>query len=203
MIKIAPQLYIGTTAEIPAIRKEIVHEDKTVTIQQDPTFKIVNLAHTFHYALHKWDRRGTDHSQDKCYVVHEDPLLLSVNWVDAADARYFDYKGEGAKNFHKIFNFIDKFRGPFKILIACNKGESRAPSVAMTYLAKRTDIMSEPQVNLADLKDGESVNDAIARAKLFDKPPYGLAREKFLRIFPEYYPGQGITEFLIDHWAEL
>lgn len=190
MIKIAPQLYIGTTGEIDVAK-------------QDKDFKIVSLAHTYHYLLHEWDRRGKDYSQDKCYVVHEDPLLLSVNWVDAAEARYFDYNSGGVRVFQKIFNFIDKFRGPFKILIVCNKGESRAPSVAMAYLAKRTDIMSEPNVNYTDIKEGQSVNDALVRAKLFDKPPYGLAREKFLRMYPNYFPGQGITEFLIDHWAEL
>ncbi len=190
MIKIAPQLYLGTTAEIPVAMK-------------DANFKIVNLAHTYHYALHEWERRGKNYQQDKCYVVHEDPIRLSVNWVDAAEAKYFDYNGEGVKVFHKIFSFINKFRGPFSVLVACNKGESRAPSVAMAYLAKCTDTFSEPQVNLADLKEGETTTDVINRAKLFEKPPYGAARDKFLRIYPDYLPGQGITEFLIDHWADL
>jgi hypothetical protein len=168
MIEIADKLFVGTVGEIGAT---------------DDEFKIVNVAHTYHYALHQW-RLKEDHKSDPCYVVHEDPRMLSINWIDS-QARFFDYNGEGVKTFHKILNFIQKFRGPFKVLIACNKGESRAPSVGLVYLAKRTDVL-------------------LAKDEQFEYSiPYVLSRGRFMTLYPNYLPGAGMTDFLINHWEEL
>lgn len=186
MTELAHNIFIGTVGEI----------------NENPGWKIVNLAHTYHYKLHEWGiRDGVDRTQDKCYVVHENSRMLSINWIDANEAKYFDYNGEGVRVFEKIFNFITKFKHDFKILIVCNKGHSRAPSVGMAYLAKKTDILSTRIPSLNEKKEGVTI-DTIAEAT-FEKPPYGLARDRFLKLYPDYLPGQGITEFLIDNWDKL
>lgn len=174
MIEITPKLYIGTTDEIAAVLD----------------FKIVNLAHTFHYDLHHWKLRdkSVDRSSDPCYILHTDPRILSLNWIDG-EAKYFDYNGEGVRNVQKALSFIDKFLGPFNVLITCNKGQSRSPSLGMVYLAKCTNELSERVTS----DDGF----------VYSKPTYQEARERFMKLYPFYLPGQGITQFLIEHWHEL
>lgn len=188
MVTVINNLLVGTVAEVKAHPEQVV----------------VNLAHSYHYDLHKWTRRdGIDHSTDPCYLVCEElPHILSVNWVDSPDPSFFNYNGQGVEIFHKIFDFIDKQIKEGSVRIVCNKAESRAPSVAMAYLAKRTNVLSRPVVNTLDIVEGD-VLAAIDRAKEFEKPTYPQAREKFIRMYPGYYPGSGITSFLIDHWEEL
>lgn len=189
MIQITNNLLVGTVAEIPA----------------HPEWAFVNLAHTYHYEIHKWTRNdGIDHTIDKCYVVcTENPMLLSLNWVDSPNAALYDYNGQGVARFHQIFDFIDQSRGNRPVGIVCNKGESRSPSIAMAYLAKRTNILSRPVIAAEDLMKGADPVALINEAKDFEKPTYALAREKFERIYSSYYPAGGITTFLIDHWDEL
>lgn len=63
------------------------------------------------------------------------------------------------------------------ILIHCNQGESRAPSLALLILAKLT---------------GEVSNDS-----------YAAARSDFESLFSGYRPGQGIQQYLGEHWSDF
>lgn len=63
------------------------------------------------------------------------------------------------------------------ILIHCNRGESRSPSLALMFLAKHISIIS---------------NDS-----------YDQAKEGFKIVFPAYAPGQGIQIYLRKHWGEF
>jgi hypothetical protein len=78
-------------------------------------------------------------------------------------------------------NFLDfserEWLSGRKLLIHCNKGESRAPSLALLFLAKCRAALS---------------NDS-----------YLSARAEFEQLYPEYNPGKGIQMYLSDHWREL
>lgn len=63
------------------------------------------------------------------------------------------------------------------ILIHCNQGESRAPSLGMLFMAKHIKLIS-----------GDS---------------FDTARDDFLKIFPRYTPGLGIQAYLRKHWVEF
>jgi len=63
------------------------------------------------------------------------------------------------------------------IFIHCNKGESRAPSLALLFLAK-------------EIKSIRSVS-------------YDQAREDFIKIFPAYIPGIGIQIYLRNNWEKI
>src|SRR6185312_11023195 len=117
MIPIINNLLVGTVSEI----------------KSHPEYVVVNLAHSYHYELHDWSRKdGIDHSIDPCYLVcTENPKVLSVNWIDSPLSSFFDYNGQGIAIFHQIFDFIDKNINKGAVRIVCNKGESRAPSIAM------------------------------------------------------------------------
>ena len=77
----------------------------------------------------------------------------------------------------KIFlSFMDEMAAADRpVLIHCNKGESRAPSLTLLYLAKRGFLPSESYVT--------------ARAAFAEKIPYK--------------PGKGIEKFLGDNWATI
>ena len=60
------------------------------------------------------------------------------------------------------------------LLIHCNQGESRAPSLALLFMAKKlSGINSES---------------------------FSAAREEFIPIYPAYNPGRGIQIFLEQNW---
>lgn len=64
-----------------------------------------------------------------------------------------------------------------KLVIHCNKGESRAPSFSLLLLAKHLNVISNES--------------------------YDSARKDFLRIFPDYIPGKGIEKYLTENWKKL
>lgn len=63
------------------------------------------------------------------------------------------------------------------LLIHCNQGLSRAPSLALLFLSKRLGVIG---------------NGSFKRA-----------RTDFEDLYPQYNPGKGIEMFLKEHWKEL
>ena len=63
------------------------------------------------------------------------------------------------------------------ILIHCNQGESRAPSIAMLFLASETGIITNAS--------------------------YEQATQEFIKLYPTYQPGKGIQMFLHTNWLDL
>ena len=64
-----------------------------------------------------------------------------------------------------------------KLLIHCNQGESRAPSLAMLFLAKG--VFAIPDTS------------------------YEVARSEFEKIYPRYNPGKGIETYFSKNWTQL
>jgi hypothetical protein len=64
-----------------------------------------------------------------------------------------------------------------KLLIHCNQGESRAPSLALLFLAKRRAVL--------------------------DDSSYSAARVGFERLYPHYKPGAGIQNYFSTNWRGL
>ncbi len=75
-----------------------------------------------------------------------------------------------------FYSFMDEMEGQ-KILIHCNRGESRAPSLAILYLAKR-------------------------RKEIPDES-FDVARHSFKRFYPLYNPGRGFNKYLQQYWDSL
>ena len=72
-------------------------------------------------------------------------------------------------------DFIDDNIKTKKVLVHCNLGRSRSPSIAMVYLAKNQIISNE----------------------------YNSAIEEFTKKYPEYSPGNGIEIYLKKNWEDL
>ena len=64
-----------------------------------------------------------------------------------------------------------------KLLIHCNQGESRAPSLAMLFLAKG--VFAIPDTS------------------------YEVARSEFEKLYPRYNPGKGIETYFSKNWTQL
>lgn len=81
------------------------------------------------------------------------------------------------ESFERFFEFTDRHIPHRPVIIHCNQGLSRAPSLGLLYMAKRLD-------------------------PVFGKT-YADARKDFEKLYPAYAPGKGIETFLNRHWTEL
>lgn len=82
-----------------------------------------------------------------------------------------------AASFRIFLDFVDRWIRERPVIIHCNHGESRAPSLALLYMAKR----------LGTLPDTS----------------YQLAAVAFRAMGFPYKPGEGIEKWLKDNWDAL
>ncbi len=74
------------------------------------------------------------------------------------------------------FDFIEKYLSVKPILIHCNQGFSRSPSIGLVYLARKNEISNTSYIN---------------------------AKNSFLEKYPQYAPGRGIELYLRNNWNDL
>ncbi|OZV12368.1 phosphatase [Tissierella sp. P1] len=123
----------------------------------------------FHRQLLGYATKGApkDHPE---YLWAKRGNRLYMNIVDAPKSIFFD-KGM----IDKALDFIhEKLNQGLKVLIHCNEGFSRSPSLALLYLVKHR------------LIEGETLEDVEA---------------EFLKLYPEYNPGTGIRGFVKENWS--
>jgi len=137
-------------------------------------FAIVSCVSSLHYQLLN-KKKGELKQTDSEYILWTNgDKLMSLNWFDGSESMY-DYSG--VVTFELILDFIaDQLYRGSKVLIHCNQGLSRSPSVALLYLAKRAHMISSES--------------------------YDVARSDFEKIYPEYAP-KGIADYLRKHWDEI
>jgi predicted protein tyrosine phosphatase len=107
------------------------------------------------------------------YIYAERDRHLMLNWVDGPAHLY---TWSGPQTFNRALDFINRYHvlGDL-VLIHCDQGMSRSPTLAMLFMAKRL---------------GEIPND-----------PKG-ARAAFTDVYPWYQPG-GIYDYVRDHWEYI
>ncbi len=108
------------------------------------------------------------------YLIYEEGLNLYLNMVDMNQALTHIF---AAPMLTKAMNFIDKHIDDWKILVHCNHGVSRAPTIALLWLAKR--------------------------AKKISDVSYAQARKGFEVFYPDYAPCRGMEIYLETHWDQL
>ena len=110
-------------------------------------------------------------SDEPEYLWAERDHALYLNLVDAREPKYFS-----KYVFEKALSFIEnEIANGRKVLIVCNQGESRAPSIALLYLIEHG---------------------------YFDKCEcfYEVVREFKDKYYENYNPGSGIYEFCKEYW---
>lgn len=105
-------------------------------------------------------------------VVFENIDDLYLNLLDISTLSY-DYAYPIIK---KSIEFIDKKIKEKKVLIHCNFGASRSPSIALIYMANKGYI------------DNSSVKNAVS---------------DFKNIYNNYYPGFGMYKYFERYWDDI
>lgn len=107
-----------------------------------------------------------------CYLVLEQPFDLYLSIIDPPLPLF------RLETFTEFLCFAAQHYDVGRsLLIHSNQGESRAPSLALLFLAKHLHAID---------------------ARSFD-----AAAQCFTRLYPAYKPGSGIRLYLRKHWGEL
>jgi hypothetical protein len=159
MIEIFPDLWIGT------------ENDYEFEVKGKPGWGIVHACkEPYHRQLLGYKTRGAPKGHTE-YLFAKRDRKLYLNLVDAPDPAYIN------KTIIDVaLEFIhDELTNKQKVLVHCNLGESRSPSIGLLYLAIYSDKLSETFID---------------------------AERDFRQIYPNYNPGSGMRGFLINNWEE-
>lgn len=104
------------------------------------------------------------------YLSYERGNHLYLNMIDPPVPLF------QAATFKRFFEFVDRHIIARRVVIHCNQGMSRAPSLALLYMAKRLQLLPDTDFN--------------------------AARRVFEHTFP-YAPGKGIETYLTTEWSNL
>ena len=107
------------------------------------------------------------------YLIMEKRQHLFLNMVDMEKELSPIYTNPIMKS---AMAFIEKHIADQEILIHCNQGLSRSPSIALLYLARK----------------GHISNDSYSNAVI-----------DFLKLYPVFNPGLGIALYLKNQWREI
>ena len=163
MIEVLPRLFIGNQDDFYALR----------ALGEDGKWFIVQAAkEPFHRDALGYKGRGAPKDQPGYLWVELEENKFVMNLVNPASASYIP-----VSLVQDAMTWVEqKYHLPeSKVLIHCNRGESRAPMLGMIYMRRH----------------GVLVDD------------YPQAKKDFMMIYPEFKPSAGVEEFLIDHWKEI
>lgn len=114
--------------------------------------------------------QGSLPSSHPHYLVFERPNNLYLNIIDPSVPLFMP------PLFSEFLRFARQHWEAGKtLLIHCNRGDSRAPSLALLFLSKVVGVLPA---------DG-----------------YWEALQGFLKLYPSYLPGQGIQIYLGKNWG--
>lgn len=146
-----------------------VGNENDVEMALDNNFAICHACkEPFHRNLLGYTGRGAPKEHPE-YLWAERENRLYMNIVDAPKSIFFD-----KTMIDKSLEFIhSKLNEGLKVLVHCNEGFSRSPSITLLYLIKHAIIKG------ATLEDCEA---------------------EFMKLYPEYNPGAGMRGFVKENW---
>jgi hypothetical protein len=156
MFEVYPNLFIGTERDCFYTQTNewaVIHACKSPCHQQALGY------------------RGSLPKHHPYYLVYERGNHLFLNIIDP-DTPLFK-----PQLFIDSLDFIENHITQRKVLIHCNLGLSRSPSLALLYLAKR--------------------------AKVINGENYEEATKDFIKLYPHYRPRRGIAIYLNVQWKNF
>jgi predicted protein tyrosine phosphatase len=132
------------------------------------------VVHACKHPCHQGAVGGQVSQSHPNYLVLEDESDLYLNMVDMDGKQKHEFMQPMVS---ATLEFVDEFQEAKQVLIHCNQGQSRSPTLAMLYLAKRTDELPDDS--------------------------YLVAANEFRDLYPRFSPGQGIQLYLQDYWNQL
>lgn len=162
MRKISENIYVGNQDDYYSIK---LGEWAVVHACKDP----------FHKELVGY--RGNLPKEHPDYPYKEVKNRLALNLVDMENPYDPNWYNHYLNVFIYTMKFIDRKLSEGKnILIHCNQGESRGPSIGMLYMAYKG---------------------------FFEYKDYDYTKAEFLKLYPEFLPKRNITENIKACWPEM
>lgn len=160
MIEVYPNLFIGAEDDY----------ERTVKFQSE--WSIVHACkEPYHRQLLGYTGRGAPKEHPE-YLKARRGNRLFLNLVDVDDPAYI-----AKEIIDAAMSFISEgLNSGGKVLVHCNLGESRGPSIGLLYLAAHTELLPKTSLDNAEIA--------------------------FHKIYPMYSPKQGIREFLRMNWGK-
>jgi len=159
MIEIYPNLFVGADSDF----------EDFVKFKSD-WWVIHACKYPYHRDLLGYKSRGAPKNHPE-YLLARRENRLFLNLIDVEDPAFVS-----EKIIDTAMSFISEaLQVGDKILVHCNLGGSRGPSIGLLYLATNTDVL--PKTSLHD------------------------AEMEFLKIYPKYAPKRGIREFVRINWV--
>lgn len=158
MIEVHPGLFVGDET------------DERATRGRADWFVVHACKEPFHRDALNYTGRAAPTAHPEYLVAHR-PGCIILNLVDADEPRLIRHECIAAAVDAIAANIVRS-----KVLIHCNKGQSRAPTIALLYLALQTD--------------------------LFDDCDYLGAVERFRALYPPYAPAAGMAGYSRGVWLD-
>lgn len=115
---------------------------------------------------------GTVNKKHPNYLYLRKPYDLYLNIVDPDKPLFF------IESFQEALSFMEEaHKKGATILVHCNQGLSRSPSIILLFAAKVL--------------------------KAVPKESFQKARKVFQLVYPSYCPGKGIETFLTENWDKI
>jgi predicted protein tyrosine phosphatase len=158
VIEIYPNLFVGA------------QEDYEFQVKGQPDWMVVHACkEPYHRQALRYMSRGAPKNHPEYLIARREGRLI-LNIVDADNPNYIPKEIiDAALDFIK--SGLSHSR---KILVHCNKGESRSPCIGMLYLAVYTDKLPKE---------------------------FAIAEQSFRQIYPLYNPSLGMRGFLLKNWS--
>jgi hypothetical protein len=158
LIEVLESLFVGSEQDEASVRR------------QDGWFVIHACKEPYHRQALGYSGRGAP-KDDPEYLIAARPGRLILNLVDADNVAYIPPEIIDA-----AVAAIHTNIGGAKVLVHCNQGLSRSPTIALLYMAKHTDRFR-----------AMSAASAVA---------------EFRRLYPAYAPALGVAEFVRLNWGK-
>lgn len=157
MVRIYPNLYVGNSIDEENIRYQ--NNWKCVSACKEPYHR---------NALGYSDVSAPRNHPEYLFAYRGNSLIL--NLIDSDNPKYII-----KSIIDEAISFVDKsLLDGHKVLIHCNEGKSRGPSIGLWYLVCKTNTLPK-----------SSLQDAV---------------KSFRELYPNYYPKAGMYGFLRLNW---
>ena len=137
----------------------------------DPEFSIVHACKTCHQKAVKYE--GSLSPSHPNYLIYEVGSHIYLNMVDMPNELLSKFTNPIFKH---AMDFINREIKTKNVLVHCNFGMSRSPSLGLVYLASTGVISNNSLENAAD---------------------------EFFGLYPKYSPGTGIMLYMKHNWDFL
>lgn len=167
MIEVAPGLFVGNQLDF---EKQVKSANGGL---KDGWAVLHACKEPYHREAVGYVGRGLADRDNPEYLMARRDDRMMLNMIDAPKPEFFrDEMIDAAMTFVR-----QKLTGGKRVLIHCNQGGSRAPSLALLYLRKFSDR--------------------------FDDMVFEDAEEVFRACYPSYQPAAGIRAYVEQHWGAL